>query len=103
MLWRIDVSRVRRRTALAGFLVCAAALIGTALAVPEEEWETFFGDTMVYGGINAADAWDLIPADLRRRFDRVASGMQRVMTRLDDGADQVVRLPSFAQPAMRRA
>jgi Ser/Thr protein kinase RdoA (MazF antagonist) len=53
------------------------------------DWETFFGDTMVYGGINAADAWDLIPADLRRRFDRVASGMQRVMTHLGDGADQV--------------
>jgi Ser/Thr protein kinase RdoA (MazF antagonist) len=53
------------------------------------DWETFFGDTMVYGGINAADAWDLIPADLRRRFDRVASGMQRVMTQLGDGADQV--------------
>ena len=28
------------------------------------DWETFFGDTMVYGGINAADAWDLIPPDL---------------------------------------
>ena len=53
------------------------------------DWETFFGDTMVYGGVNAADAWDLIPADLRRRFDRVASGMQRVMTHLGDGADQV--------------
>jgi hypothetical protein len=44
---------------------------------------------MVYGGINAADAWDLIPADLRRKFDRVASGMQRVMTQRGDGADQV--------------
>jgi hypothetical protein len=53
------------------------------------DWETFFGDTMVYEGINAADAWDLIPADLRRKFDRVASGMQRVMTQLGDGADQV--------------
>jgi Ser/Thr protein kinase RdoA (MazF antagonist) len=44
---------------------------------------------MVYGGINAADVWDLIPGDLRRRFDRVASGMQRVMTQLGDDADQV--------------
>ena len=53
------------------------------------DWETFFGDAMVYGGINAADTWDLIPADLRRKFDRVASGMQRVMTQLGDGTDQV--------------
>ena len=29
--------------------------------------ETFFGDTMVYGGLNAADVWDLLPGDLRRR------------------------------------
>ena len=53
------------------------------------DWETFFGDTMVYGGINAADVWDLIPGDLRRRFDQVASRMQRVMTQLGDGGDQV--------------
>jgi sulfatase-like protein len=61
MLWRIDVSRVRRRTALAGFLVCAAALIGTALAVPEEEWETFFGDRyvskFVRSGVTAVSEW----------------------------------------------
>jgi Ser/Thr protein kinase RdoA (MazF antagonist) len=25
------------------------------------DWETFFGDTMVYGGINATDVWDLPP------------------------------------------
>ena len=53
------------------------------------DWETFFGDTMVYGGINAADVWDLLPGDLRRRFDRVAARMDRVMTQLGDGADQV--------------
>src|SRR6202008_3356582 len=34
-------------TAVAGFLLCAAALVGTALAAPEEEWETFFGDRYV--------------------------------------------------------
>ena len=51
------------------------------------DWETFFGDTMVYGGINAADAWDLLPDDLRRRFARVASGMRDVMTHLGEGAD----------------
>jgi len=53
------------------------------------DWETFFGDTMVYGGVNAADAWDLIPDDLRRRFDRVAARMRRVMAQLGDGADKV--------------
>src|SRR5262249_53901784 len=36
LLWRIDSFRVRARTAIAGFLLCAAALVGTALAVPEE-------------------------------------------------------------------
>jgi Ser/Thr protein kinase RdoA (MazF antagonist) len=51
------------------------------------DWETFFGDTMVYGGISAADVWDLLPGDLRRRFDQVASGMRGVMTHLGDGAD----------------
>jgi Ser/Thr protein kinase RdoA (MazF antagonist) len=50
------------------------------------DWETFFGDTMIYGGTNAADVWDLLPDDLRRRFDQVASGMRRVMTHLGDGA-----------------
>jgi Ser/Thr protein kinase RdoA (MazF antagonist) len=50
------------------------------------DWETFFGDTMVYGGINAADVWDLLPGDLRRRFARVASGMRHVMTNLGEGA-----------------
>ena len=51
------------------------------------DWETFFGDTMIYGGTNAADVWDLLPGDLRRRFDRVASGMRGVMTHLGEGAD----------------
>jgi len=51
------------------------------------DWETFFGDTMVYGGISAADTWDLLPDDLRRKFARVASGMKGVMTHLGEGAD----------------
>jgi Ser/Thr protein kinase RdoA (MazF antagonist) len=51
------------------------------------DWETFFGNTMVYGGINAADVWDLLPHDLRRRFERVASGMKRVMTDLGEDTD----------------
>jgi Ser/Thr protein kinase RdoA (MazF antagonist) len=53
------------------------------------DWETFFGDTMIYAGINAADAWSLLPDDLRRRFARVASGTRGVMTHLGDGADSV--------------
>jgi Sulfatase len=32
---------VRRRVALAGFAACACALVGVALAFPDEEWETF--------------------------------------------------------------
>jgi Ser/Thr protein kinase RdoA (MazF antagonist) len=48
------------------------------------DWETFFGDTMIYGGINAADVWDLLPDHLRRRFAQVASGMRRVMTNLGE-------------------
>ncbi len=50
------------------------------------DWETFFGDTMVYGGISAADVWELLPGDLRRKFARVASGMTPIMmTRLGEG------------------
>jgi len=53
------------------------------------DWETFFGDTMEYGGVNAAEVWNLIPADLRRRFDRVASTMEEIMASLGDGPDMV--------------
>jgi Ser/Thr protein kinase RdoA (MazF antagonist) len=53
------------------------------------DWETFFGDTMEYGGINAAGVWDLLPDDLRGSFDRVADRARRVMTQLGDGADAV--------------
>jgi Sulfatase len=41
LLWWIDTSGVRRRAAVAGFAVCACALVGVALAFPDEEWETF--------------------------------------------------------------
>jgi Ser/Thr protein kinase RdoA (MazF antagonist) len=51
-------------------------------------WETFFGDTMVYEGVSAADVWDLLPDDLRRKFAQVASGMRRVMTRMGEDAGQ---------------
>ena len=53
------------------------------------DWQTFFGDTMVYGGIGAAQVWDLLPDDLRRSFAQVASGMRRVMTHLGEDADHV--------------
>ncbi|HEX6470757.1 MAG TPA: phosphotransferase [Streptosporangiaceae bacterium] len=51
------------------------------------DWETFFGDTKVYGGISAADVWGILPGDLRRRFARVAGTMRNVMTRLGEGSD----------------
>ena len=47
LIWRIDGFRVRLRTAATGFAVCAAALVGTALAAPEEPWEAFLGDNYV--------------------------------------------------------
>ena len=50
------------------------------------DWETFFGDTMIYGETHAADVWDLLPGGLRRRFDQVASDMRDVMTQLGEGA-----------------
>jgi Ser/Thr protein kinase RdoA (MazF antagonist) len=49
------------------------------------DWETFFGDTMEYVGINAARVWDLLPDDLRLTFDRVAVAARQAMTRLGDG------------------
>lgn len=51
------------------------------------DWETFFGDTMVYGGVGAADVWDLLPGELRRRFARTAAAMRPVMRNLGEEAD----------------
>lgn len=53
------------------------------------DWDAFFGDTMEYGGINASKTWDLIPDDLRGKFDQVASRVERLMTQLGDGPDMV--------------
>jgi Ser/Thr protein kinase RdoA (MazF antagonist) len=53
------------------------------------DWETFFGDTMIYGGLRAADVWELLPDDLRRRFATVAARMRSVMMQLGDSADSV--------------
>jgi Ser/Thr protein kinase RdoA (MazF antagonist) len=53
------------------------------------DWETFFADTMEYGGINAAAVWDLLPDELRGAFDRVAARARQVMGQLGDGPDVV--------------
>lgn len=41
----------------------------------------FFGNVMVYGGLPAADCWELLPGALRRRFDAVGERMTGIMTR----------------------
>lgn len=48
------------------------------------DWETLFGDTMEYGGINAAEVWELLPASLRRDFEHVAAKARPVMAESDD-------------------
>ena len=51
------------------------------------DWETFFGDTMEYGGVNAAACWNLLPVPVRRQFDEVARRMRTVMEDLGSGPD----------------
>jgi Ser/Thr protein kinase RdoA (MazF antagonist) len=46
------------------------------------DWETFFGNTMEYGGVSAAGCWDLLPATVRAQFAAVARRMRTVMTHL---------------------
>ncbi|HEY6994726.1 MAG TPA: sulfatase-like hydrolase/transferase [Xanthobacteraceae bacterium] len=41
LVWWMDQHRVPLRTALVGVVLCAGALVGTALTFPDEEWETF--------------------------------------------------------------
>src|SRR5262249_10992153 len=41
LLWLVDISRVRLRTAVTGFAACAAALVGVAFAFPQGEWDAF--------------------------------------------------------------
>lgn len=50
------------------------------------DWAAFFGDTMLYGGIPAAEVRGFLPDHLRRRFGQVATRMSRVMGRLDEDA-----------------
>jgi Sulfatase len=47
LLWWLDTLRVRLRTAVTGFAACAAALVGMAVAFPQEEWDAFAGDGYV--------------------------------------------------------
>ena len=49
--------------------------------------ETFFGNTMVYGNVDAADAWKLLPANLHRLFAAVADKVGGVMQQLGQGPD----------------
>src|SRR6516162_9511116 len=47
LLWLVDPFRVRLRVAVAGFAACAVALVGMALAFPQEEWDAFAGENYV--------------------------------------------------------
>jgi hypothetical protein len=47
LIWWSDVFRLRRRTAAAGLAACAAALLGLSTAFPQEDWDTFVGDSYV--------------------------------------------------------
>lgn len=51
------------------------------------DWETFFGDTMEYGGVSAAGCWDLLPRPVREQFDEVARRMRTVMADLGAAPD----------------
>jgi Ser/Thr protein kinase RdoA (MazF antagonist) len=48
------------------------------------DYETFFGDVMVYGETSAAGCWALLPAEVRVRFESVAARMTGVMGRVED-------------------
>jgi len=51
------------------------------------DWETFFGNTMEYGGVSAAGCWDLLPTPVRAQFDEVARRMRTVMADLGSEPD----------------
>lgn len=61
------------------------------------EWETFFGNTMEYGGISAADCWDLLPTPVRLQFDEIARRMLVVMT---DGPDGLIHADLHLENAL---
>ena len=47
LIWWVDPFRVRRRTAAAGFITCIAALLGISLAFPQEDWDSFVGESYI--------------------------------------------------------
>lgn len=47
--------------------------------------EAYFGNTMVYGNVAAADAWKLLPRNLQRDFAAVADEVGVVMQQLGQG------------------
>jgi Ser/Thr protein kinase RdoA (MazF antagonist) len=51
------------------------------------DYEAYFGNTMVYGNVEAADAWGLLPANLRVDFEAVADRVGDVMQQLGQGAN----------------
>ena len=52
-------------------------------------WQTIFGDVMVYGKVGAGEAWALLPPKLEGEFHRVADHVGGVMNELGDGPDAV--------------
>ena len=51
------------------------------------DWETFFGNTMDYGGVSAAGCWDMLPAPVRGKFDEIARRMRTAMPGLGSKPD----------------
>jgi hypothetical protein len=47
LLWWTDGFRVRLRIAISGFAACLVGLSCLTLAFPQEDWETWFGDSFV--------------------------------------------------------
>jgi hypothetical protein len=47
VLWWLDATRVRLRTAAIGFAVCLLGLVSVSLANAQEDWEAFYGDSYV--------------------------------------------------------
>ena len=47
VLWRIDTRHVRLRSAAAGLMACLAGLTGVSLALPQDGWAAWFGDSYV--------------------------------------------------------
>jgi Ser/Thr protein kinase RdoA (MazF antagonist) len=45
--------------------------------------ETFFGNVMVYGETAAAECWELLPEELRARFQAVEARMAEILPRAD--------------------